>query len=363
MTFFSAKYNFFVSGTFIRHMRKLFVLTSLFFCTTLFAQTGGTNSFSFLNLAYNARSMGLGTHFITVKDQDLSLGVNNPSLLNSSMDKYVSFNQAFSPGGINYGMVNYARNFKNDIVGLGHIRFVDYGKMTRRDAFGNDQGTFKPMDMIIGVSASKPFSPRLTIGATFNLIYSQLASYSSFGASLDFAGNYYNEEKQFLATLVVKNAGYQFKGYTEKKHDPLPVDVQFGVSKKLAHAPFRFSILAHSLNRWDLSYVDPNAKPTIDALTGDTIPVPKASFIDKLGRHFTLQTEVLLSKNIHFRAAMDIQKRQEMKLIERPGTSGFSLGLGLYFKKFSVDYGFAVVSRAGFQHMFTLTTNLSMWRK
>jgi hypothetical protein len=344
-------------------MRILIVLTSLVICSSAFAQTGGTNSFTFLDLAYNARALGLGTDFITVKDNDLNLGVINPSLINSGMDKCISFSQALVPGGINYGMVNYGRAFKKDFVGLAHIRFVDYGKMTRRDAFGNEQGTFKPMDFIIGASVSKPFSPRLSIGLTTNLIYSQLETYSSFGAAIDFAGNYYNEEKQFLATLLVKNAGYQFKGYTKKNHDPLPVDVQFGLSKKLKHAPFRFSVLIHDLNRWDLSYVDPNARPTIDALTGDTIPVPKASLIDKIGRHFTFQTEVLISKNLHFRAAFDLQKRQEMKLIERPGASGFSFGVGLYFKKFSFDYGFGIVSRAGYQHMISLTTNLQSWRK
>ncbi len=326
-------------------------------------QTGGTESFAFLDLAYNARALGLGTDFITVKDKDLNLGVINPSLINASMDKSISFNQALIPGGINYGMVSYGRAFKQEFVGVGHIRYIDYGKMTRRDEYGNDQGTFKPMDMILGASVSKPFSPRLSIGLTANLIYSQLASYSSFGASIDFAGNYYNEEKEFLATAIVKNAGYQFKGYTKKKHDPLPVDLQFGVSKKLAHAPFRFSLLLHSLNRWDLSYVDPNARPTIDALTGDTIPVPTASFINKLGRHFTFQTEILVSKNLHFRAAFNTQQRLEMRLTERPGASGLSFGLGMYFKKFSVDYGFGVVSRAGYQHMISLTTNLGMWRK
>lgn len=219
------------------------------------------------------------------------------------------------------------------------------------------------MDMIIGASVGKPFSPKLSVGATFNLIYSQLESYSSFGAAIDFAGNYYDQEKELLVTFLVKNAGYQFKGFTSKNHDPLPVDLQLGISKKLAHAPFRFSLLLHDLNRWDLSYNDPTAKPTIDALTGDTIPVPTASFMDKLGRHFTFQTEILVSNNLHLRAALDLKKRQEMKLDTRPGASGFSLGMGLYFKKFSVDYGFGIVSRAGFQHMISLSTDLSMWRK
>jgi hypothetical protein len=345
------------------YMKTVFGFIALTFSFVALAQTGGTTSFSILNLPFNARSLALGTDFISVKDQDLSLGVSNPSLINAKMSKHASTNQALLPAGINYGMINYGRSLKNAFVGVAHLRYIDYGKMIARDVIGNEIGVFKPMDFIFGASVAKQFSPKLSVGTTLNFIYSQLETYSAFGASLDLAGNYYNEEKEFLATVLVKNAGYQFKGYTENKHDPLPVELQMAFSKKLKHAPFRFSILAHHLNKWDLSYVDPSAKPTIDALTGDTIAVPRASFVEKTARHLTYQLEVLMSKNIHFRTAFDFQKRQEMKIVERPGLSGFSFGLGLYFKRFSVDYGFGVISKAGYQHMISLSTDLSTWRK
>ncbi|MFA7273528.1 MAG: type IX secretion system protein PorQ [Crocinitomicaceae bacterium] len=344
-------------------MKTLLGLFFLLLTVGSWAQTGGTTSFSFLDLAYNARTLALGNDFISVKDQDLSLGVSNPSLINAKMNKRASTNQALLPGGINYGMINYGRTLKNDFVGVAHLRYVDYGKMIGRDIYGNESGVFKPMDFVLGASVAKPFSPKLSIGASLNFIFSQLSSYSSIGASLDFAGNYYNEDKEFLATVLVKNAGYQFKGFTPGKHEPLPVELQMAFSKKLKHAPFRFSLLAHHLNKWDLSYVDPNAKPTIDALTGDSIPVPTANFIEKTARHLTYQLEVLISENLHVRTAFDFQKRQEMKLFDRPGVSGFSFGAGFYFKRFSVDYGFGVVSRAGYQHMLSLSTNLGQWRK
>jgi hypothetical protein len=345
------------------YMKILLGFLALTFSLVAAAQTGGAASFSILNLPFNARSMGLGTDFISVKDQDVSLGVSNPSLINAKMNKRASINQALLPAGINYGMINYSRTLKNNFVGVAHLRYIDYGKMVARDAVGNDVGIFKPMDLILGASVAKPFSPKLSVGATFNLIYSQLETYSALGASIDMAGNYFNEENEFLATLLVKNAGYQFKGYTDNKHDPLPVEVQMAISKKLKHAPFRFSLLGHNLTKWDLSYVDPSAKPTVDALTGDTIPVPTASFVEKTARHLTYQLEILMSKNLHFRAAFDYQKRKEMKVLERPGLSGFSFGIGLYFKRFTVDYGFGVTSIAGYQHMLSLSTDLSIWRK
>ena len=164
-------------------------------------------------------------------------------------------------------------------------------------------------------------------------------------------------------TTMVKNAGIQFKGYYNKQRSPLPAEFQIAGSYKLSHAPFRFSVLVHHLNKWNITYVDPNLLPTVDALTGDSIPVKYAGFGEKLARHFTYSVEILASKNIHLRFGFDYQKRQEMKLEVRPGIAGLTFGLGFYFKKISIDYGFSVYSRAGFNNMLTLSTNLSRWKK
>lgn len=343
-------------------MRKLtFILAVI--PLSLFGQTGGDHTFALLDLPYNARSAALGTDFITVKDQDLNLGISNPSLYNAKMHNSIGFNQALLAGGVNYGMVSYARAYKNDITGGASLRYVSYGKQDRRDEAGTQIGTFSPGEFIFGAGIGKQLNPQISIGANLNLIYSQLESYSALGASVDLAGTYELEKANLLVTALVKNAGYQFKSYTSKNRAPLPTEFQLGVSHKLKHAPFRFSLLMHHLNTWDLTYNDPNAKPTIDPLTSDTIAVKKANFGQKFARHLTYQAEILISKNIHFRTAFDYNRRQEMRVASRPGLSGFSFGLGLYFKRFSVDYGFAVFSAAGYSNMISLTTNLDRWKK
>lgn len=336
----------------------LFVLSG-----TAQAQTGGNYAFPFIDLTYNARAAGLGGDFISVMDQDLNMGIANPSLLNSSMQKGISFNQALLAGGINYGMADYGFK-RGEGTMSAYIKYIDYGKFTRTAVNGVEQGTFIPFEMVLGSGFGKQLNKRISVGANINLIYSQLESYLSTGAGIDLAGNYYNEEKQLLLTALVKNAGVQFNSYNlNKNRAPLPAEFQFAAAYKLPHAPFRFTLLAHHLNKWDITYVDPNEKPTVDPLSGDTIPVKVPGFLEKTARHLTYQLETIVSKNIHFRMAFDLQRRMEMKLEDRPGLSGFSFGLGLYFKKFSVDYGFVVYSRAGFNNMLTLSTNLSKWRK
>jgi hypothetical protein len=326
------------------------------------AQTGGYNSFTLLDIPFSARSVALGTDFITVKDKDLSLVVNNPSLLNEKMNKTISISQSLLAVSINTGMFNYAFKTKFGLFAPS-VRYVSYGTFTRTNEYGIDEGKFHPFEAIIGSAYSRQLNPRISVGANLNLLFSQLETYNSWGMSFDLAGTYQSKDSLFTATALVKNIGYQFKNYNGKEKDPLPTDFQLGVSYKIKHAPFRFSILAHHLNKWDLTYRDPNLKETKDPLTGEVIPVKYASWGEKLARHFTYQIEIVFPKALQIYFAFDYHRRQEMKMASRPGLSGFSTGINLNFKKFTITYGFAYYARSGMQNMLSLSSNISSWRK
>lgn len=329
-----------------------------------FGQTGGYQTFPFLNLTYNARSAGLGGNFISVYDEDITLGISNPSLLHPEMAKNISFSSSLMPGGINHGMLGYGFDLKGiQSTMAGYIKYVSYGSFERTGINGVSEGTFTPFEMIAGAAIGKGINKRIHLGANLNVLYSQLETYNAFGASVDFAATYRIEEQNFLVTLLAKNIGYQFKSYTKGNRAPLPVEVQIATSYKVKHAPFRLTLLAHNLQKWDLTYDDPYAVPTIDVITQDTIPVKRAGFFEKLGHHFSYQLEILISKNIDLRAGFDYHRRKELALTERPGIAGFSFGVGLHFTKFRLDYGLIAYSVAGYTNMLTLTTNLSKWRK
>lgn len=346
-----------------RGMKTFFSFIILcLFTSGAFGQTGGTHSFPLLDLTYNARAAGLANDFISVKDKDINLGVANPSLLNPEMHRMISVNQALMAGGINYGQFVYGRHALKGTMSHS-IRYVNYGEFTRTDINGTESGNFNPFECILGSGYGKQLNPRISVGVNLNFIFSQLEVYNSFGAFIDLAGTYTNKNEDLLVTAMVKSAGVQFDGYYNKGRAPLPAEFQMAGSYKLKHAPFRFSILAHHLNKWDLTYVDPNLKPTKDPLTGDTIPVTYAGFGEKLARHFSYSAEILISKNLHIRAGFDYHRRQELKLESKPGLSGFTTGIGIYFKRISIDYGFSVHSKAGFTNMLTLSSNLNNWKK
>jgi hypothetical protein len=344
------------------NMTRTIILLSTIYNLSIYAQTGGTTSFNLLNLTYNARSAGLGNDFITAKDQDINMGIANPSLYNEKMNNCLSINQALVSGGINYGQVAYGHNLKRGFLGAS-IRYVNYGNFQRTEINGTSSGNFNPFECIIGAGFGKQLNPRISVGGNINLLFSQLETYSAFGLAIDLAGTYTSKDESFLLTALVKNAGYQFKGYKDNTHDPLPIEFQLAGAYKLKHAPFRFSLLVHNLNRWNLAYNDPSLQPTKDPLTGEKIPVRYEGFGENLARHFTYQVEIIISKSLHLRAAFDYQRRQELKLITQSGLAGFSFGIGMYFKKLSIEYGFSVYSRAGFNNMLTISSNLSKWKK
>ena len=57
------------------------ILLLVFFSTVVFGQSGGNNSFGFLNLVSPARSAGLGGNAIATHADDVSLALQNPSQL------------------------------------------------------------------------------------------------------------------------------------------------------------------------------------------------------------------------------------------------------------------------------------------
>jgi len=336
----------------------------IFLSTLTYSQIGGNSSSTNLNRIYNARSLSLGGSFISQRDKDLNLSINNPALLNTNMIHKLSFNQLFQTGGVQNGMIIFARNAKKiKCVQNLAIRYVNYGKNTETNEFGEKIGEFTPQDFIISSGFGRKINPHLSFGGQLNFLYSQYNTLNSIGFSVDFGGNYLLKDTTKSVSFIIKNVGYQLKGFTENRKGTLPTDFQISYAHKLKHAPFRFNYLFHHLYKWDLTYFNPYIKGTIDPLTGDSIFPKKSNFIQKTALHFTPQIELLFSQNLHLRFAFDYFRRYQMALTNRPGLSGFSFGIGLYFKRFSLDYGFSSYSVAGNFNGITIVSSIDQWRK
>lgn len=322
----------------------------------------GSNAFAFLNANYSARSNGLGGNLIAVQDNDLSMAAENPALLNLKSAGSLQINESLLPTGISIGMLNYAFKTKYGVFAP-TIKFINYGKFEEYDETGNRLGTFTASDYSIGIGYGKNVNKLISIGSSLSILGSNLETYSAYGMTVGFGAFIKHPNELFSAGFSVKNIGFIFKDYTTSSKSILPINVQAGFSYKLKHAPFRFSVLGQQLNKWNIVYQDPNLKPTYDALTGDTIPVKTASFFTKIAHHLNIQVELLASKNLGFRFGFDYHRRQQLKLLDRPGMSGFSMGIALNFKKIKFEYGFLYYSMVGQNHSVGLSTNLGDWKK
>ena len=343
---------------------KKFILITLYlipytlFLIPCFSQIGGRSTYEFLNLSIPARVASLGGTLISVKDNDLNLTFQNPSLLDSTMHNTLAMSYIDYFSDIRYGYAAYSRSYRNIGSFSAGMQFLNYGNFIAANTYGEITGQFKAAEYAMNLSYSRPLDSMFAIGGTLKTIYSKLGEYTSYGNALDVGAVYNNKKRLFSSALVIKNVGKQWKTYNVV-HEPLPFEIQLGVSKKISHAPFRINLTATHLEKWDLTYIDPLLS-TVDPITMDTIQKSKAGkFADKLARHFIIGGEILLTKNFNLRIGYNYQRRQELKLESHPGITGFSFGFGLKVSKFNISYGYAKYHAAGGSNHFTIGTNFS----
>jgi hypothetical protein len=349
-------------------IRNFILIFSVFVCTVSFPQASGDNIYDFLNLTNSARIAGLGGKQIAIFDDDLNLAYQNPSLLNGSMSNHLVLNYIPYIGDINFGYVSYARTY-NKIGNLGAgIHYIDYGKFTGADEYGNLTGNFGAHEYSVNLYYAKPvFDSLLNVGATLKLIDSQLETYSSFGMGIDAGISYVNSNKLFCASFVMKNLGIQLSKYYEgADREPQPFELQLGISQKLQHAPFRFAVTLQHLESPNLRYETEKQKEddNVNELTGEIQKEDKlANFTDNVMRHVIIGLEFIPSKHINVQFGYNYKRRQEMKIENAPGFVGFSWGFGLKLKNFTFNYSRARYHVAAVSNQLSLCVNLSGFKK
>jgi hypothetical protein len=340
--------------------KKLFIvalLSVLLNVTGAYSQIGGSRSFAYLQLPASARITALGGYHSVVADNDLANITQNPSLLNTRMDNMWNLNICNYFQDIQYGHISTAFKVNNvGMFGIG-LNYINYGDFVMRDDIGNEQGTFKANENTFNFTYARPFK-QFNYGASMKLLFSNLESYRSTGIALDLGGSYTDSASGLGLSFSLLNVGSQVKSYAGNT-EALPFEARFAITKKLAHAPFRFTLTLHNLQKFDLTYEDElNSTNQIDLSTG--LPIKeKFSFADKAMRHVAIGTEFLLSDNLNIRVGYNHQQRRELSIEEKPGTVGFSWGFGLRIKKMNISYGSARYHLSGSTNMFSLSLNPS----
>jgi hypothetical protein len=334
--------------------------------TSSFSQRGGESVYTFLKLPPSSRIAALGGSLIAVRDHDIALAVHNPAALNTNMHNALTFQYNFLFDGIANGYVGFGKHFaSSDVTGHAGIQFIQYGDFVLADEYGNKQGSFKANELSITVGAAKALSERMSAGANLRFVQSNLEDYSSSGILMDIGGIYENPDKRFTLGLAVRNVGVQLSTYAGLGED-LPVDVLIGISKRLEHLPFRLSVTAHDLHRWDLLYESPLDEGETTVIGEE--PREKSEFskgLDNAFRHLIFGGEFLLGKNenLNLRFGYNHQRRKELAVSTLRSFGGFSIGVGIRIKQFAIDYSFATYHIAGSTNHIGISTNLDRFKK
>lgn len=332
-------------------------------CFSSFSQNGGTNAYQFLSASLSARQVSMGGNLFSKYDNDIQLSIYNPALLTEELDNQLMLNFTDHFSDIKQGNMAYAKTIKKIGNFQTGIQYVNYGTFTETDAAGNEMGEFNANDVAITLGWGRRLDSTLSIGSNLKFINSTYHDYNSSAIAADVAATYINSKRRISLTLIARNMGTQFKSFYYK--EKLPFEMLVGFSQKLKHAPFTYSIVWQNLEKWDLTYTDPN-DPTNerDAITNELKQKSKSEiFADKTLRHLVFGLEFQPFKAFAFRISYNYKHRKEVSVPSSPGMSGFAWGFGLKISKFQISYARDIYHPAGAPNYFTIATNLNSFLK
>ncbi len=346
--------------------KLILIIFTLFNLSFLSAQIGGYNTYKFLSLSATSRATALGGHVISIFDDDIGMAIENPALLNNDMMKGISISHKILFAGINSGFATYGfKPLKKDIPFYAGVQYIDYGEGDMTDVCGDKAGKITGSEYALVLGSSYKVYEKLNIGINTKFIYSSIAQYKSTGIAVDLAAVYFIPNKNITAGFAIKNLGGQLTTYAGNR-EFAPVNVMFGITKRLEHLPFRLSVTANYLNRWNLLYDNPYGENNILLQSESPKKSKFSTFSDNLFRHINFAGEFMLGKNggpFRLRIAYNYKKSREMTVYPYRSFAGFSFGVGLRIKKIRFDYAYSIYHLAGGKSHFTISTNLNDFGK
>jgi len=331
--------------------KKIFLIIAFGCCwTTGFSQTGGNNVYEFLNLTHSAFVSSIGGANISTVNNNPNMAYHNPALLNLAMDKNAALNYTNYFAGINYGMAMYARSFEGvGNFGLG-ITYLNYGSFIGADNSGIINGSFLSSEYAISLIYSRSIDSLFNVGVNLKPILSHLESYASFGLAVDIGASWRSKNELTSAGITLKNIGTQITYYDTEHRQPLPFEIQAGVSQKLAHAPFRFSLTIRHLEKFNLTH------QYVESSTNKQ----GSDFGENLLRHLIFGVEFIPSKNFYVSGGYNYQRRSELKVDARGAAVGLSWGFGIKTSVIDIEFGRATYHVAGSSNHISMILRPSM---
>ncbi len=294
--------------------KAIIVILTLIACQHIVAQES-RSAYNFLRLPVSAHAAALGGDNITIIDDDQMLIFSNPALLASVSDKTISLSYMNYMAGTSMAGAAFNRVVKEKASWAASAQYIGYGTMKQTGTDGTQLGEFSAKDIAVAGYFSYMLSERIVGGITAKFVTSYIGNYSSIGMGMDLGLNYYDPDHDWSVSLVGKNLGGQLKAYDDE-YDPMPIDIQLGVSKRFAHTPFRVSATLVDLNHWNYKFTN----------------------------HLVVGIDAALSESIWLGAGYNFRRANEMNIDDADGGgthgAGLSFGAGLNLQRFKLNIAY-----------------------
>lgn len=273
-------------------------------------------AFNFLRLPTSAHTAALGGENISLTDDDASMVFQNPALLYNVTDRTLGLNMMTYMQGSITGSASYSQTVGDRGSWGIQGRFINYGEMKQTTVNNEQTGTFHANDFAIGSTFAYGLTERISGGVTAKIVTSYIGQYYAMGAAVDLGLNYYDLENQWSIGAVARNLGGQLKAY-EDDFERMPLDVQLGITKRLASSPLRFSATLVRLNDWEYG----------------------------IGKHLVLGADLILSNQFYVAAGYNPLRASEMKISagendESSHGAGLSIGAGMMLERLQLHLAY-----------------------
>lgn len=308
----------------------------------LYGQTGGSSVYTLLNLAPTARSASLGGFFLSTETSDPALAYHNPALVNPAMHQQLSLNYANYIAGINYGYLSYGMDYGKFGTWSAGIQYLNYGRFTEADEYGEITGTFSAAEYTLNLSGAFHIDSLFQVGVTIRPIYSVLERYQSWGLSADLGILYHSRNGRTGISAVLRNLGTQFSTYATPEREPLPYEILVAFSHKIEYAPFRLVLTARNVQKYQLR---------------------EGNVAQTLLDHLTAGVEFVPGKIISIRFAYNFLRRSELQPELINTAAGLSFGGGLNLGWLRIDYALVNYHPAARTHLLSAGVDIASLTK
>jgi hypothetical protein len=324
----------------------LLLITSGMVC----AQSGEV-LYPFLNVPVSVSASGVGGNSVSSQEQDLNLVFHNPAILSTEMSNGVEVGYMNYISDIQLGSVAFTRKINDRSAWMAGVRYINYGEMQWTNAQDELLGTTYAGDLALTGAYSWKLSEHWRAGGSLNMIYSVMDQYTSVGLGVDLGLYYNNPISFFSAGFVLKNMGAEVVAYDET-YEKMPWDVQFGLSKKFAHAPFRVTMTVQNLTKLSTTYL-------AEVENSDGTAVATDNLAKRIFKHTLFGVEFVPSDNFLLSVGYNYRRQSELAIAQRTAFSGFTAGFSMRVKNARVGASYAKYHASGSSLQLTYGMDLS----